>query len=277
MSKSANPPSENRSSFNPFQAWLGFPPGRIPDNYYALFGVPLFEPDTKLIAQLADNMLAHVRQIRPGDHVTEWTELLDTIRNAKDWLCDPQKKKIYDRQLEAGKVTSLHFVWPVKQLEESPLPPADEKRNQAAAGGTVESVPAPTTARAETVSGMAEIAAPQDGVPLSPTKWLSLVGRLAAIVFLVLSVIVAYGTLRPRVGWVSVLLPGPSRGNNSNLSSRTGGFSVAHGPDEVKRNPATEKADISGMGPQREKRLTEPNAPVNQPPETRDAPGRQST
>jgi len=263
--------------FNPFQAWLGFPPGRIPDNYYALFGVPLFEPDTKLIAQLADNMLAHVRQIRPGDHVTEWTELLDTIRNAKEWLCDPQKKKIYDRQLEAGKVTSLHFVWPVKPLEESPHPPADENRNQAAAGGRVESVPGPAAAAAETVSGVAEIAALQDGVPLSRTKWLSLVGRLAAIVFLVLSIVVAYGTLRPRVGWVSVLLPGPSDGNDSNLVGRTGGFSVAHGPDKVKRNPATEKANIPGMGPQRENRLMEPNPPVNQPSGNGGASGRQST
>ena len=269
MSKSANPPSEPRSPFNPFQTWLGFPPGRIPNNYYALFGVPLFEPDTKLIAQLADNMLAHVRQIRPGEHAAEWTELLDTIRNAKEWLCDPQKKKIYDQQLEAGNVTSLHFTWPTQsqRTEESPRPLAESKVSQVAAVTKLESIPTPTTVAPEKVSPASQMTVSDEGDSLSSVRWLAVLGRLGAIAVLVLAIVVTYRTFRPRIGWVSLLLSSPATSGDSKPSDQTADLPVAPGTRPITKDAATQKGDIGGAAPQRENRAKESAPFIDQPSE----------
>ncbi|HPZ81997.1 MAG TPA: hypothetical protein PL064_01100, partial [Thermogutta sp.] len=65
--------------FNPLCAWLGFPPDALPCDYYALLGLPRFESDTGEINRAAETLIAHVREIRPGPYLAEWTQLLDTI------------------------------------------------------------------------------------------------------------------------------------------------------------------------------------------------------
>ncbi len=225
---------------------MGFPPGRVPNNYYALFGIPLFEPDTKLIAQLADNMLAHVRQIRPGEHAAEWTELLDTIRNAKEWLCDPEKKKIYDQQLEAGNVTSLHFVWPIeaKDLEKPSRPLPSQESGRADAARVPELRPSFAKDAGERVLPVTHTFAPSETRPFSFTKWLSVVGRLAAIVFLVLAIVVTYHTLRPRMGWVTLLLASSSGGNDSTSTEQPARLSMAMPPDEAEKSNPPKKGGV---------------------------------
>ena len=77
------------SNFNPLCFWLGFPANAVPRDYYSLLGLPLFESDTEEISRAAERVIAHVREIRPGPYVAEWTELLDTLQAAKACLCDP--------------------------------------------------------------------------------------------------------------------------------------------------------------------------------------------
>lgn len=195
----------DRSSFNPFQVWLGFPAGRVPTNYYALLGVPLFESDRELIGQLADNMLAHVRQIRPGEHAAEWTELLDIIRAAKEWLCDPEKKRVYDAELEAGRVTTLKFQGALRAVDaaNTRVPDSGLTKNQTATERAIQTLPQsesgpPPQSALESAS---ETAVRVRIVPL-----LDITYRVGALALLVIGVLVAYNTAMSRAGWVTKTL-----------------------------------------------------------------------
>jgi len=86
-------------AFNPYREWLQIPDGRRPPNYYALFGLKLFESDLEAIAQGADSLQASVRRIRPGEYVVQWQALLDEIAAGKTCLTTPQTKAAYDAQL----------------------------------------------------------------------------------------------------------------------------------------------------------------------------------
>jgi hypothetical protein len=86
-------------SFNPFKEWLKTPGGTRPEHYYALLGLAPFESDRELIAQAADKLRSRVRRIRPGDHMTEWQELLDEIGAARECLLDAEAKAAYDAEL----------------------------------------------------------------------------------------------------------------------------------------------------------------------------------
>lgn len=202
-----SPKGRDRTSFNPFQVWLGFPAGRVPTNYYALFGVPLYESDRELIAQLADNMLAHVRQIRPGEHVAEWTELLDIIRAAKEWLCDPEKKKIYDAELEAGRIVSLRFQGPLRAADVGDAGISDLGPGKTRAGGEgeMDTPPRPVA------GGLLELgrgSACEIPGNLRTISLIDITYRVAALGLLVIGVLAAYTTVVSRAGWVAKSLMG---------------------------------------------------------------------
>lgn len=93
--------------FNPLSAWLGFPANALPRDYYSLLGLKPHESDVHEINRAAETLIAHVREIRPGPYLTEWTQLLDILRAAKSCLCDPDKKRLYDEALRNHRITSL--------------------------------------------------------------------------------------------------------------------------------------------------------------------------
>ncbi|MGQ9562733.1 MAG: hypothetical protein ACUVTH_04300 [Thermogutta sp.] len=99
--------AERDSDFNPLSAWLGFPPHALPRDYYALLGLKRYESDVHVINRAAETLIAHVREIRPGPYLTEWTQLLDILRAAKACLCDPDRKRAYDEALRSHRITSL--------------------------------------------------------------------------------------------------------------------------------------------------------------------------
>jgi len=80
-------------TFDPYRDWLGLPAGR--PHAFALLGISPRETDPAAIRRAADERLAAVRSIRPGDQVEAWTRLLEEITTARDLLCDPERRAAY--------------------------------------------------------------------------------------------------------------------------------------------------------------------------------------
>ncbi len=80
-------------TFDPYRDWLGLPAGR--PHAFALLGISPRETDPAAIRRAADERLAAVRAIRPGDQVEAWTRLLEEITTARDLLSDPERRAAY--------------------------------------------------------------------------------------------------------------------------------------------------------------------------------------
>lgn len=87
------------STFNPYRQWLGIQDHELPANCYRLLGLAPFEQDAARIAAAADQMIAHVRAIAPGERVAEWQRLIGELGAARHCLTDPGQKARYDAQL----------------------------------------------------------------------------------------------------------------------------------------------------------------------------------
>ena len=85
------------SEFNPYCQWLDLP--AEPQDFYGLLGLKPFESDTELIRRVSLRLTSTVRNIKPGDHTSDWMKLLDQIEQAQQTLCDPNQKSRYDRAL----------------------------------------------------------------------------------------------------------------------------------------------------------------------------------
>ena len=115
-----------QESFNPYAAFLGFPPGRTPRNYYELLGLPLLEPDPEKISQAVERLRNQVRQIRPGGYLVEWQQVLDELTAAKICLLDPVAKAFYDESLQKG-------AYPTSGGKDS-IPPVPQAKTPPTAG-----------------------------------------------------------------------------------------------------------------------------------------------
>ncbi|MDO4570204.1 MAG: hypothetical protein Q4D38_07475 [Planctomycetia bacterium] len=84
-------------AFNPYIQWLGYS-GKRPETYYELLGLKHHESNVERIAHAADELLAKVRAMPPGDHFIEWEQLLTELQVAKNCLCNPKYKAKYDEE-----------------------------------------------------------------------------------------------------------------------------------------------------------------------------------
>jgi tetratricopeptide (TPR) repeat protein len=90
-------------SFNPYQQWLGLSLAGPPRDHYELLGLETFESDPEAIRQAADKLISRVRSVRPGEHLRQWQELIDQLKQAKTDLLDPSAKGRYDAHLRGGR------------------------------------------------------------------------------------------------------------------------------------------------------------------------------
>lgn len=107
-------------NFDPYESWLGLPPGASHD-HYALLGLPRFESDPALIEQRADERLRLVRGFQTGPRGRYTQKLLNELTAAKLCLLSPTARQSYDdllRVLPQG-------AWTETEQEEGPaeLPP----------------------------------------------------------------------------------------------------------------------------------------------------------
>lgn len=87
-------------NFNPYVEWLGIPDGQPPTNYYALFGLALYEDDAESIAAASEAVRRQLRSVRPGEYAAYWQSLLDYVTAARQCLMDRQTKAAYDAHLQ---------------------------------------------------------------------------------------------------------------------------------------------------------------------------------
>ena len=90
-------------TFDPYHKWLGIPPADQPPNHYRLLGIPRFETDPDVIANAADQRMAHIRSFQTGEHSALSQNILNEIAAARVSLLDAEKKTKYDAALKRAE------------------------------------------------------------------------------------------------------------------------------------------------------------------------------
>ncbi|MFZ5831240.1 MAG: LamG-like jellyroll fold domain-containing protein [Planctomycetota bacterium] len=85
--------------FDPYRKWLGIPPQHQPPNHYRLLGIELFESDPDVIANAADQRMAHLKGFAGGQHASWSQRLLNEVSAARVALLNPEEKSRYDAAL----------------------------------------------------------------------------------------------------------------------------------------------------------------------------------
>ncbi len=89
--------------FDAYHQWLGISPKDQPPHYYRLLGVELYEENLDVIANAADQRMAHLRTFQGGKHAAESQQLLNEVAAARVCLLNPKTKSIYDAQLRGDR------------------------------------------------------------------------------------------------------------------------------------------------------------------------------
>ena len=116
-------------AFDPYYKWLGIKPGEQ-KNCYRLLGLNLFESDSDVIENLADQKIAAIRNYQLK-YPKEATIILNQLTKAKVILLDPVKKKEYDQRLQKSLNNnhSIHVSEP-PVTSRPPKPGAFERTQQ---------------------------------------------------------------------------------------------------------------------------------------------------
>ncbi len=85
--------------FDPYKAWLDIENKSASTTYYKLLGLPEFESNQDRITAAADKAIRKIRSQKPGEHLAEWSKILDELQDVKAQLLDAQKKAAYDDDL----------------------------------------------------------------------------------------------------------------------------------------------------------------------------------
>ncbi len=92
-------PTLAMSDLDPYLAWLDVPVDARPVNHYRLLGLREKEASVDAIESAADRVQRHVKQYSSGEHSGAASKILAEIKDARDCLLDPQRKRAYDAQL----------------------------------------------------------------------------------------------------------------------------------------------------------------------------------
>ncbi len=87
------------NTFDPYHIWLGILPKEQPPHHYRLLGLALFESDSDVISNAADQRMAHLKTFQAGSQSNLSQRLLNEISAAKICLLTPNKKAAYDAHL----------------------------------------------------------------------------------------------------------------------------------------------------------------------------------
>jgi hypothetical protein len=82
--------------FDPYQAWLGLPPGERPPDHYRLLGVRRFEKRAEAIEAAADARIAALRPHQSGEHAQPAARLLAEVNAARLCLLNDNRRASYD-------------------------------------------------------------------------------------------------------------------------------------------------------------------------------------
>jgi hypothetical protein len=106
---------------DPYYEWLGIPPKHHPPDHYRLLGLELFEDDRNVIATAADRQMTFIKNYQTGPPEAEELSqrILNELATARICLLTPEKKKAYDRSLQA-ELEKMRAEAMVSQTERLP-------------------------------------------------------------------------------------------------------------------------------------------------------------
>lgn len=109
--------------FDPYHKWLGIPPQEQPPTHYRLLGIRAFESDPDVIEAAAEQRMVHLRQRQSGPYAAFSQRLLNEVAAARLSLLVPEKKQLYDQQLQK-LMSARNSVIPVAQAIPQAIPAA---------------------------------------------------------------------------------------------------------------------------------------------------------
>ena len=86
-------------AFDPYYKWLAIPPKDQPPNHYRLLAIEIYESDSDVIANAADQRMAHLKSYQTSEHAVESQRLLNEIAAARSCLLHEERKTAYDTEL----------------------------------------------------------------------------------------------------------------------------------------------------------------------------------
>ena len=122
-------PAQERQ-FDPYHRWLGIPAKDHPPNHYRLLGIDLFEDDSEVIRDAADQRMAHVRTYQLGQRSELSQKILNQLAAARASLLDQTTKAEYDRRLRqvAAAVETPPAELPTQQASQPVAAPPRKRR-----------------------------------------------------------------------------------------------------------------------------------------------------
>ena len=87
--------------FNPYHRWLQIPPSEQPPSHYRLLGLVMFESESEVIDNAADQRIAHLRTVQSGPNGRLAQNIINEVSQARIVLLNAEKKAKYDAQLRA--------------------------------------------------------------------------------------------------------------------------------------------------------------------------------
>jgi hypothetical protein len=115
--------STPQAGFDPYDQWLGIPPGEQPPDHYRLLGVASFESDAERIEAAADERMRVVCKHLTGPHAELTHALLAELAAARDCLMSLQARSVYDGQLRQASAPAPLARVVALPAATSPLPP----------------------------------------------------------------------------------------------------------------------------------------------------------
>ncbi|HEX4146605.1 MAG TPA: protein kinase [Pirellulales bacterium] len=111
--------------FDPYYQWLGIAPEEQPVDCYRLLGAKRFEPTPEVIANLADQRMAHLRTFQDGQHSALSRKLLDEVAAARVCLLNADQRAAYDAELRRSIAARPQALPPIAVPLALPLEAVD--------------------------------------------------------------------------------------------------------------------------------------------------------
>lgn len=87
--------------FDPYHTWLSIPPEEQPPTHYRLLGVPPLESNPAVIEHAANRQLTHLKTFQSGKFGKYSQRLMNEVCQARICLLNPDRKAVYDAELQA--------------------------------------------------------------------------------------------------------------------------------------------------------------------------------